>query len=281
MLAPKVQGTWNLHDAFQGSDLEHFVLFGSVAGVAGTAGQASYAAASVFLAAFVQYRHGLGLPCSIVQIGIMETIGYVSEKQDLLKHLRSQNQFMLQEAQFLEALEIAFLASGSSARTGPGYQCPGQLAVGLMALQPASDPNNRLPFKRDARLAPCLIRELGHGTENRTVGDDGMQALVNSITRDPSLLTKPKTLDDLTMLIGRAIRYFLLLPTEEVGIDQNLSALGVDSLVSLEIRNWWRLSLGSDMSVSSIASAGSIRHLGRLAIRQLQKKHGVDPAKDI
>ncbi|OAQ71933.1 thiolase-like protein [Pochonia chlamydosporia 170] len=62
---PKVAGTWNLHNALLDADLDFFILLGSISGAIGHPGQANYASANTFMSSFVQYRHGLGLPCLI------------------------------------------------------------------------------------------------------------------------------------------------------------------------------------------------------------------------
>ncbi|KAL9630961.1 MAG: hypothetical protein Q9204_004461 [Flavoplaca sp. TL-2023a] len=46
-------------------------------------GQANYAAANTFLDAFVLYRHFFGLPASVLDIGVMEHIGFVSNINNL------------------------------------------------------------------------------------------------------------------------------------------------------------------------------------------------------
>lgn len=45
---PKVDGTWNLHHASCGLELDFFLLFSSWSGLVGQWGQANYAAVSVF-----------------------------------------------------------------------------------------------------------------------------------------------------------------------------------------------------------------------------------------
>lgn len=54
VVQPKVQGTWNLHNATlaAGLDLDFFVLFSSLSGIIGQPGHANYAGANTFLDAF-------------------------------------------------------------------------------------------------------------------------------------------------------------------------------------------------------------------------------------
>ncbi|MFF7995598.1 SDR family NAD(P)-dependent oxidoreductase [Kitasatospora xanthocidica] len=59
VFAAKVSGAVNLDEATSGLPLDHFVLFSSLAAVAGNVGQADYAAANGFLDRFAAHRAGL------------------------------------------------------------------------------------------------------------------------------------------------------------------------------------------------------------------------------
>ena len=81
VVAPKVDGAWNLHDAVdsRGIELDAFVLFSSVSAVVGPALQTIYAAANAGLDALAQLRHSQGKPALSVNWGALHGGGGMAE----------------------------------------------------------------------------------------------------------------------------------------------------------------------------------------------------------
>jgi len=75
VMAPKVEGAWNLHRGSAHCALDFFLLFSSAASVLGSAGQSNYAAANQFLDALAHYRRARNLPAVSINWGPWANVG--------------------------------------------------------------------------------------------------------------------------------------------------------------------------------------------------------------
>ena len=85
VLSPKARGAFILSEALAEIDLDHFVLYSSVASQAGIVPQISYAAANAVLDALAHYRASLGLPALSVNWGSLA--GGMAASSEEISHL--------------------------------------------------------------------------------------------------------------------------------------------------------------------------------------------------
>lgn len=300
---PKIQGTWNLHSALINEQadhpVDHFLLFSSLGAMTGQWGQANYNAANTFLDAFVSYRHSLGLAASVVNIGVVGDIGYVSENPSVLDSLRATGQYIMRELELLDCLELMLKRSGphaashgtaarqkdqdnnAQAPTRPGtfrYIQPSQLGTGLRSLLPITAPNNRVPWRRDPRM--LVYRNVEQGSEagtDTTSGDSAsgeeLSRFLREIASNMEILRSEDAAALLAREVGRTLLGFMMRAEGELDLDAPLGSVGIDSLVSIELKNWIRRRIGVEVTVLEIVRAESLARLGEAVRGKLVEKY--------
>lgn len=273
-IMPKVPATWNIHEALLESNLDFFVCFASGSGIIGQAGQANYAAGNTFNDAFVQYRHSLGLPASVLDIGAVEDVGYVSERPQILESLRAAAFPMLSERDLLESLHLAIkrgrgpCATAATLPTRSRPFCnPAQISLGMRTEAGAANES----WKRDPRMAAYRDPGSEAAAASRNTADEALVRFMSSAAGEPSRLRQQEAIAFLTEQIASRVSGFLMLTDKELPRNVTLNDIGLDSLVAIEFRNWWRQNLASDISVLELLNANLIQ-LGAMAAERLRTK---------
>ena len=279
--SPKVQGTWNLHEALLGQELDFFVLFSSISGTVGNSGQANYAAANTFLDAFVPFRHQMGLPASVLDIGVMQDIGYVSQSPTILKQLKAAGAYTLHEQDLLDALQAAIASSKppnlATVESNGSSPKPSHLILGLRSTIPLNDPSNRTSWKNDARAGiyhNMNASSASGSSSSNNQSNNELTQFLSQIQVNPSTLSSKTTLSFLTRQINMQFSQLLLIAEEDIDASQSPVAAGMDSLIAIEVREWWKRQLGGDISVLEVMNASSIEELGVRAVEELKGKYG-------
>lgn len=158
-VAPKVDGAWNLHNAFSNHSLDFFVMTSSLVTIIDEPGQSNYSAANTFLESFCQYRHTLGLPASVLGICPVDGVGFVAENPAVRKKLKSRCLYFLAERELLDYIELAILNSlppaedaGLSADASTSWKSSGHLIMGLRSEVHLDDSNCQTSWHRDRRM---------------------------------------------------------------------------------------------------------------------------------
>ncbi|THV54033.1 hypothetical protein BGAL_0036g00320 [Botrytis galanthina] len=273
--APKVLGTWNLHNAFDSVPLDFFVLFSSVACQWGQSGQSNYCSAGTFLDAFNQYRHGKGLPASVIDVGVVEDVGYLCENPAILHQFKTNGVQTLREYDLLETLELAIIKSKSTSQAysffGDGYASESHIGCGYKMSMAVPADNNRKFWKRDIRMS--IYRNLHNSNFDDDTGNhEELKDFLATVSNNPQTLKESPTAKFLAEEIGKTLYNFMMRPIAELDIHQSFKTLGVDSLVAIELRNWCRQRMGVGLTVLEIMGAASIESLGQMATNELLAK---------
>ncbi|KAL3444557.1 hypothetical protein BJX65DRAFT_310746 [Aspergillus insuetus] len=273
-LIPKVDGSWNLHQALEATPLDFFIMYGSVAGAFGMPGQSNYAAGNTFLNSLARYRRSLGLPASVLDLGPVADIGFVARNMELMNTYTAQWEWrFIQEREMLDAMEILIDRSLSPRKPPAGPEGslsdPHYLALGIAT---ASAP--WLLKRGDSRLW-ILINRAEKEQKSAPIPDDVGDFIVQ-VEANPGILDDPSTEEFLIDKVGRMIKS----PTQKAATNKKvdlktLSNIAIDSLVAIEARAWARKRLGVQISLSDITAAGNVKGLVNLAIGELRKRYQI------
>lgn len=277
---PKVDGTWNLHNAAiaAGVELDFFVMFSSMLSLFGQAGQANYAGANTFLDAFVQYRRSLGLAASALDIGTVQDIGYISRDDTLLNRLASSGVHAVTTPELMQAVTAAAIFSSGTGDTSHDtlnkpFVDKNVFTVGMSTSNSLSSSESRFPWRKDRRTA--IYRNLTDGVTASSGGsNDNFKVFLAKAKTNAAVLKEEKAATTFAREIGKKLNEFLLKSDDELNTSIPLARLGLDSLVAIEMRSWWRQVFNFDISVLELLSMGNLNTLGRHAAKRLLKKLG-------
>ncbi|KAF4841408.1 Highly reducing polyketide synthase FUM1 [Colletotrichum siamense] len=278
-IGPKIQGTENLHKALAQSSLDFFVLFSSIGGLVGNIGQANYNAANTYLDAFVRYRHSLGLPASVIDIGIMGGIGVIASTGTMQDRAQSAGYHILCEEELLEAITISIHHSrpGPTPSRGDAYSHLSQMALGLWSKENLADPSTHVLWKKNAHTSAAHgihPENLDSITPEFSSTKSELATIMKIAKSTPDRLLHEETIGLIVKLLGTAIAQLLALSSAEIGPEAALDDLGLDSLNANELISWISQHLLVDLPLPDLIQSTTIHDLADKIARLLEDKFG-------
>ncbi|KGO37897.1 Acyl transferase/acyl hydrolase/lysophospholipase [Penicillium expansum] len=243
----KVAGTWNLHQVALEQDLslDFFTMLSSVSGLCGSKGQANYAAGNTFLDAFASYRQRLGLVACSINLGVIQDVGYMAERDDLQDRYDAALWHAINERLLRRIFGFSILQQD---KIPINKTSSANLVTGIQVPQPADS-----FLLRDARFAGLYLQQSGQQTQ--TVSDSKDIQAIFVLLRSKA---EPAAVLEVTVdVLNRYLTTSLRLP-EALDVARPLSTYGIDSLAAVEFRNWLRIELGVDLNTLEIVNAPSL-----------------------
>ena len=222
VLRPKVDAVLNLHELTKDEDLSAFVLFSSVAGVIGSAGQANYAAANAFLDGLAQYRRASGLPGLSLAWGLWARSSGMTgnlDEADLQRMARG-GITPLSDAQGLALLDTA---------AGLGVAALALVGLDVAGLRAHAEPSDVPPMLRG------LLRTPHRRGTRTTAGGGAVSGSLASRLAALSVADRTKALLALVTTEVAAVLGHAGADAVEPGLA--FKELGFDSLTAVELRN--------------------------------------------
>jgi phthiocerol/phenolphthiocerol synthesis type-I polyketide synthase C len=241
VMAPKLEGAWNLHTLTRDAALDFFVLFSSAAALLGSPGQAHYAAGNAFLDALAWYRRAEGRPALSINWGPWAEVGLVSRPEQQ-RNLSRHGMTPIPVADGVQTLSRLFRSSATQVAVlrwdAARWQSSGStpsLIADLLGARAVSDSPGRGDNLRDVVLRADAAERL---------------RLLESYLREQAA--------------GK-----LGLAPSRVDVESPLHQLGVDSLVAVELRAQIERDLGIVVPVVRLLDGPSVTGLAGWLVERL------------
>ncbi|KDN72130.1 putative beta-ketoacyl synthase domain-containing protein [Colletotrichum sublineola] len=256
---PKVKGAWNLHRATlaHNASLDFFTLLSSISGVGGQRAQTNHSAGNVFLDAFAVWRHAQGLPACSVDLGIIEDVGYFTDRDAMAARLRMQGWTPSNEALLHRILRLSLLQQSASP-VDPDTTA--QIITGIP--NPLGPNSPQKPVHRFSALRPRTA------TDGASTGDSDLALLRSAAHGQVADIDKATLLAAAVSAVNGVLTMSLGL-SEPLEPTRPLNTYGIDSLVAVELRNWIRTELSIELSALEIVGAVTLVALCEVVLKKL------------
>ncbi|MGC1508999.1 type I polyketide synthase [Ketobacter sp.] len=246
----KAGGAHSLHCCLQEmqTEVEHFVLFSSIANLVGNSRQANYCAANGFLDGLAHQRRAMGLNALSINFGAIAEVGMLEGDDRVGQHLTQIG---------LAPLPVDIALRG--------------LGVALMQKQTQIAIAENIAWERWAAYevvggASATFSKLVEQCRNAQGGD---ASLVDQLHLAVKTMPEDEGRDTLRALIADVIALTLKTSADRLKPDLAFDAFGVDSLMSTEIQVQLDQAIGINYSVVELLGHSTINSLVDKAFNEI------------
>ncbi|MCJ1398963.1 hypothetical protein MMC11_002164 [Xylographa trunciseda] len=239
--------------------MDFFLCLSSIAGVVGSGGQANYAAGNTFMDAFAHYCVSHGEKATSLDLGWMESEGVVAESSFLSTSMAAGGSFMpISQAEFFALLD--HYCNPDSDTTSASAT---QATIGLEIPATMHAKNLKEPHWMQRRTFRHL-HHMGLGMQSTSTSEQSIDYAAS--------LRDAATLEDAGRIVTECLVQKLIkslsIPREDLDTTKPLHKYGVDSLLAVELRNYFAKELSADVAIFDIMGGTSIDVVGVTVARK-------------
>jgi phthiocerol/phenolphthiocerol synthesis type-I polyketide synthase C len=248
VIGPKVVGAQHLDAATRDRSLDYFVLFSSATTFIGNPGQGSYVAANGFMEGLARQRRRRGLPALAVAWGAIGDVGMLARNKAVMEGLAGRVGVTPMEAR--RCLDLMAEALGSQGAS------PDEAVIAIAAMH-WGKARERLATMRSPSYA-----ELGSDQQAEA---GGVQAInIAALLKGGDLDVVRKTVSD---AIVEDIARILRLPKDDISRVRQLSEIGLDSLMGVELGASLQERFALDAPPAGLSSGMTVNELSESLIQ--------------
>lgn len=251
-IKPKVQGTWNLHNLLP-RGMEFFICLSSISGIIGSGAQANYAAGNTYMDALVHHRIARGEKATSIDLGWMKSEGVIAETEFLEKGITAAGYLIpISQRNFHALLDFHCDPNLDRATSLTCQPIIGLETPAAMRAKGSVEPHwmKRSTFRHLHQMG--LDESLSNDTE-KAVDYVALFHGATSLEDATRIVT-----DNLVKKIARA----LSVPSDDIDTSKPLHAYGVDSLLAVELRNYFSKELGVDVTIFDLMGGENFDAVG-------------------
>ena len=273
---PKVQGSWNLHNALKGQDrdLEFFLMTSSVSGSVGTATESNYCAGNHFLDHFARYRRSLGLPALSIGLGMISEVGYLHDNPEIEALLVRKGIQAINEDELLQIVDIALSTPMSIPHicdsAAAAHVLTGLEPFGLLALRKKGFDGTNITFNdpRAAILASALDDAAANTTASASAADGDLPAEIIKAVEGGAAV-RDAVCAHITARLGNLV----LVPADRIPPKKALSEYGMDSMIAAEFRTWFFQAFKVDVPfLELLGKSATAESLAEMVITEIESR---------
>lgn len=256
----KVQSTWNLHTQLP-PGMSFFVMFSSIAGIAGSMGQSNYAAGNTFQDGIAAHRLALGEKAVSIDLGWMGDIGAIAEDASITGGKGYGTLAPIYENELLALLDHYCdpklqIHEAQQAQPMIGLVSPARFRS--QGIEPPEWLLDR-PLFRSMMQKDDELENSNVDAEPRDSEHDWANELLQSSSNTNATSI---VVEALVQRLSKATAT----PPEEISHSGPLHVYGVDSLLAVELRNWFSKVFQADVAIFDITGSGTLEQVAEGAV---------------